>query len=93
MDRLTQDSIAAQRAGMTYGKWKALHPYTEEKIEVLDKDVKLCKICGEPIINFRVRGSGGRRKLYCSRECAYEAVKIRERERYHKREEKEDGKI
>ena len=99
MDRLTMDSIAAVKAGMTYGKWKALHPHTEEDIEVPDeieepvKEVKLCKICGEPIINFRVRGSGGRKKLYCSRECAYEAIKERERARYHKREDKANGKI
>lgn len=29
-DNLTLDSIAAQRAGMSYGKYKALHPDTYE---------------------------------------------------------------
>lgn len=98
MDRLTKDSIAAVKAGMTYGKWKALHPHTEEKVAVSDeieaqeKEVKLCKMCGKPF-NIRVKGSGGQNRLYCSRECAYEAIKERERARYHKREDKANGKI
>ena len=84
---------------MTYGKWKVLHPHTEEKVAVPDeieapvKEVKLCKICGKQIINFKAKGSGMQRKLYCSRECAYEAIKERERARYHKREDKANGKI
>ena len=92
MDRLTMDSIAAQKAGMSYGKWKALHPHAEEKIEVLDADVKLCKICGK-VIPKRASTSGRPRTLYCSSECAYEAVVIRMRARYHKKEVIEDGKI
>ena len=104
MDRLTRDSIAAQRAGMTYGKWKVLHPHTEEdavpdeieapgKNKAKPREVKLCKICGKPIINFRTKGSGSQKRLYCSRECAYEAIKERERARYHKRGDKANGKI
>lgn len=31
LDRLTRDCIAAEKAGMTYGKWKALHPHTPEE--------------------------------------------------------------
>ena len=93
MDRLTQDSIAAQRAGMTYGKWKALHPHTEV-IEVLDKDAKLCEICGRPILK-RNGGSGGQRRKYCSIECSIEGGVIRNRE--FKRRQRErmiaNGKI
>ena len=29
MDHLTRDALAAAADGMTYGKWKALHPHTE----------------------------------------------------------------
>ena len=68
MDRLTMDSIAAQRARMTYGKWKALHPHTEVVV-ALDADAKLCKICGKPF-GLRVKGAGGRNQIYCSPECA-----------------------
>lgn len=31
LDRLTRDAIAAQEAGMSYGKYKALHPHTPEE--------------------------------------------------------------
>ena len=88
MDRLTMDSIAAQRAGMTYGQWKALHPHTDA-VEVPDKDVRLCKVCGKPIINM----VGGKRRLYCSPECANEAVVERMRARYYKKGDVSNGKI
>lgn len=32
-DRLTADAIAAEKAGMSYGKWKALYPHTPEPEE------------------------------------------------------------
>ena len=32
-DNLTRDAIAAERAGMSYGKWKAMHPYTKKDWE------------------------------------------------------------
>ena len=89
MDRLTMDSTAAIKAGMTYGKWKALHPHTDLANEVPDADVRLCKMCGKPIRN----KTGGKRRLYCSNECSYEAVAERTRARYHKKEVIADGKI
>ena len=69
MDRLTQDCIAARKAGMTYGKWKALHPHTEVEEQELPKtgSQKLCKNCGSEIpVSY-----GG--KLYCGANCAAEA--------------------
>ena len=94
MDRLTMDSIAAVNAGMTYGKWKALHPHTEVENEVLDADVKLCEICGEPILK-RNGGSGGQRRKYCSIECSAEANVIKNREFKRRQRERmmENGKI
>lgn len=91
MDRLTADSIAAAKAGMTYGKWKALHPKTEVN-DIPQKDVKLCVICG-CVIGKRSSTSGQQRRRYCSAKCADEAVNIRARERYHKREDNKNGKI
>lgn len=32
-DNLTRDAIAAERAGMSYGKWKAMHPNTKKDLE------------------------------------------------------------
>lgn len=86
LDRLTIDSISAEKAGMSYGKWKALHPHTEVD-EVPDADTRLCKVCGKPIRNM----SGGKRRLYCSNECAYEALQERMRARYYKKEVIADG--
>ena len=91
MDRLTSDSIAAQRAGMTYGKWKALHPNTDVNVQPVT-ETRRCVICGREITK-RSSTSGRQRKLYCSSECSYEAIKNRERARYHKREDKKNGKI
>ena len=92
MDRLTRDSIAAQRAGMTYGKWKMLHPHTEEEVEIPGADAKLCKICGKPFY-IRTMGAGGKNRLYCSRECAHEARNEKQRSRYRKKGDKANGKI
>lgn len=92
MDRLTMDSIAAQKAGMTYGKWKALHPYTSGDY-VLTENVRICEICGKPIA--KRSGTGKGRKKYCSIECAAEANVIKNREFYRRRKERlmENGKI
>ena len=78
---------------MTYGKWKALHPHTDE-VEVLDKGVRLCAVCGGAIQK-RSSTSGRQRKLYCSADCAYEATVVRNREFYHRKKERmmADGKI
>lgn len=74
MDRLTRDSTAAIAAGMSYGKWKALHPHTEYGD---GNKVKLCKICGGIIS--RSKGRGGHNVLYCSYECADDAKRRRDR--------------
>lgn len=83
MDRLTLDCIAAQKAGMTYGKWKALHPCTEEGIaETPKKEVKLCQNCGKEMSNC-YKG-----RLYCGEECAYEAKMERAREFRQRKKER-----
>lgn len=47
-DRLTLDAAAAIRAGMSYGQWKALHPYTEGTMPNFRKieDQIPCEYCG-----------------------------------------------
>ena len=72
-DRLTADSIAAEKAGMSYGKWKALHPHTPEPEEKKTAPVRVarelatkkCISCGREFL--AVGHSACRR--YCSDEC------------------------
>lgn len=79
MDRLTRESTAAINAGMSYGKWKALHPegLPEDAPDPIPSVVKRCRICGAPV------GKG--KKLYCSWDCEHAAAVIRERDAYHRR--------
>ena len=77
MDNLTMDAIAAERANMSYGKWKALHPNTKpkEKKERNEgsKIYRKCVVCGK---QFAVSNLF---KVVCSKECRAE------RERSHAR--------
>ena len=89
MDRLTMDSIAAMRAGMSYGKWKALHPHTDIEAPQVDDSLPRCKICGG-VIKRKFA------KLYCSDACEYEAQKIRSREYFRRKKERslmENGQV
>ena len=80
-DRLTMDSIAAQKAGMSYGRWKAQHPHTEAPEPEPPKKgpQKLCKICGREIPN----SYPGR--LYCGMTCSYEGKLASARKCYSKK--------
>lgn len=60
MDRLTKDSLSASKAGMSYGKWKALHPHTEHE-EKDDGTVRRCIVCGKKLY--------GRQRFYCGHNC------------------------
>lgn len=84
------DSIAAMRAGMSYGKWKALHPHTDMEVPQVDDSLPRCKICG------KVMPKSSHNRLYCDDICAYEAQKIREREYARRRKERslmENGQV
>lgn len=72
LDRLTRDVLAAEAAGMSYGKYKATHPYTpeeddEEEEEVPNPDEVLCTCvnCGQPFVKLKSRTN----KLFCSTPC------------------------
>lgn len=60
MDNLAATAIAAERAGMSYGKYVALHGIRcVEKPIVADVPTKICPECGK---TFTVRsGRGGKR--------------------------------
>ena len=80
LDQLTLDSIAAQKAGMSYGQWKVLHPTTK----VVAAPERPCEICGKEI-PIRKGGSGGQRKYTCSGACEYERHKLRAKMNYRNR--------
>lgn len=70
LDNLTRDAIAAQRAGMTYGKHKAMRNDGEEEIVPPVRD-RICPVCGRPF-----PPTSGRRK-FCSKECCDQNAKMR----------------
>ena len=71
MDNLTRDVLAAERAGMSYGRWKAFHPHTDPDKKPLVRFPKrklesssaICPVCGR---QFEVTKD---RAKYCSAEC------------------------
>lgn len=74
-DNLTLDAMDAERAGMTYGKYKAQHPNTKEENEARLKElpqrtphprqvyVYYCRGCGNKFI------STNKKRVFCCDEC------------------------
>jgi endogenous inhibitor of DNA gyrase (YacG/DUF329 family) len=85
LDRLTRDVLAAEAAGMSYGKWKVLHPHTpdedEEEEQEMDPDsvVVNCEYCGERF----VKSKNNQTRKFCSANCQknYNNKKRREKAR------------
>ena len=78
MDRLTLASIAAQKAGLSYGQYMASlyrPPVVETEVE---PEKRVCRTCGKEISKY---AHGNRR--YCSNYCQYERTKGYYREKYH----------
>ena len=94
MDNLARDSSMAVAAGMSYGKWKALHPNTagivpEKPKQTKSKPVRLCRWCGNEIPE-----TANAHRRFCCAACAYEGKLRAANERYRamkSRKEKEDG--
>lgn len=82
MDRLAKDAAEALKAGVTYGKYKALHPITEtpETPEQPLKDGvkiwRICEHCGKQYFNTKNNGS-----KYCGVKCKETAYRLRAKER------------
>jgi hypothetical protein len=78
MDQLTKDAIAAQKAGMSYGKYMAM----KEPVVIKPKPIpgvvgmRVCRNCGK---EFMV--DHNRYKVYCSDQCRNEAWNKTKRER------------
>lgn len=78
MDNLARNAMSARKAGMTYGKWKALQPIV--KVErPLDEMECVCQFCG----NTFVKKTRQRRK-YCDFICSNQAGREREKARREK---------
>ena len=69
-DYLTLCSIAAQEAGMSYGKYMAMHGYHPpeladvEGVEAPQGTPKICPNCGKVFYDSTIK-----RKVYCSFDC------------------------
>ena len=85
-DYLTLCSIAAQEAGMSYGKYMAMHRYhppiksDREDAGAPQGTPKICPQCGKEFTQGKIK-----QKIYCSLECqkahAQRAAKRRYRDR------------
>jgi hypothetical protein len=78
MDNLAKDAAKALAADMSYGRWKALHPYTKdiEEEPAVPEGLPICKRCGKP---FKPRTY--RKQMYCEYECQQAAAKERDNEK------------
>ena len=78
------DAIAAQKAGMSYGKYKAIHPGTYlTSVEIVPPEppkpcplLRVCARCGEL---FEITSPKNRQR-YCSPDCAAASAKERDAE-------------
>lgn len=87
-DHLTRDAIAAQKAGMSYGKYKALHPHTgddEPEVHELPGNVRelTCAFCGRVFLT----DSRHANRLYCDDVCQRNASNRRVYDRTHGKSE------
>lgn len=80
MDNLANDAINAVRAGMTYGRWKALHPHTIEEADAAVPNgfyEKTCAVCGKHFV------AQSWNAKYCSDDCWRGVVNSRNLRRHH----------
>lgn len=82
MDNLAKDAAAALKAGMSYGRWKALHPNTKdiEEEPAVPEGLPICKHCGKPF-----KPKSYRKQVYCEYECQQAALKERDNTRNKER--------
>ena len=81
MDNLAKDAAAALAAGMSYGKWKAIHGDTRDANESIEEPVpegwRICEHCGKPYKPYSRRP-----QKYCDSVCQQDALRKRDREKY-----------
>lgn len=99
-DNLTLDAIDAERAGMSYGKYKAMHPKTKDanearldalnkrpprkKTEPKQRNIYALRCC----VCDRVFESTNKARRHCSDECKAKHDGVRWRKRHQNKEKK-----
>lgn len=88
MDQLSKDAVAAQKAGLSYGRYMATKPQKAPAVRYPKKEKKIdegyrCVNCGMLI------PAGVRSKKYCSPECANEMRMQQHNDRRRRNREKE----
>ena len=76
MDNLAKDAMLARKAGMTYGRWKALHPNTKDEVVKPSEKECVCQHCGKTFILKTTH-----KRKYCEFYCQNAAAQLRLRER------------
>lgn len=80
MDQLTKDSISAEKAGMSYGKYMAMKHIPPKTPKVVDDEqAHYCAECGKVIVHYRTG------KKYCCHRCYEIAMSERARKLYRKK--------
>jgi hypothetical protein len=77
MDNLSMDCMRAKKSGMSYGFWKAEHPYTKTD-EIVYPDYGLvheCVWCGKEFWKPHMR-----KVRYCSGKCQMAHMRAKRRE-------------
>lgn len=81
-DKLAQDAAAALAAGMSYGKWKALHSSPVKIEKKIPEGWLVCQYCGKAF-----KPTTRRPQKYCELACQKQASD----ERYRKRKAEAAG--
>ena len=66
------NAMLAMKAGMSYGKWKALQPAVVPEKKELPEGVRLCPHCGKEF-------TGRKNKKFCGPECKVQYTNIKRR--------------
>lgn len=91
-DYLTLCSIAAQKAGTSYGKYMAMHGYHPpiqtdvEDVEAPQGISKICPQCGKEFTQGKIK-----QKIYCSLECQKAHAQRAAQRRYRDRKAERGG--
>lgn len=86
LDKLTQDSIAARKAGMSYGQYMAsLYRPPVIEVDVPDPERRSCPVCGKEI-----HKNAHKNRRYCSESCRSEAGREATLLKYHEKKAKDD---
>lgn len=76
-NRLDRDIVSAIRAGMSYGKWKAMqNPVTITPVQAIPEGWLVCVWCGKPY-----KPKTKRKQLFCEANCQQEEYRARAREK------------